>query len=125
MLNSKKLIQKSFLLAIVFSLLFGACKEDEKPMEICGTSNPTKENAWIKSAIEEINNSEFGRQHSIINSGKFEGNTYLFIGTCCASCNWVTIFYNCQGEAIVEPDFAVVDLEDVQVIYKHEEFNCG
>lgn len=119
----KNLLKNTFFLFLI-GVILASCKEDVDPILICGSSNPTEENAWIKSTIEGIENSDFGKQYSYIRSGTFEGNTYLYVGNCCPSCYWVPVFFNCQGEEIEDPNFSISDLENLQLIYLPESSTC-
>jgi len=119
-----KRILFNFSMALFSILFLASCKEDVDPILICGSSNPTEEIAWIKTTIEGIENSDFGRQYSYIRSGTFEGNTYLYVGNCCPSCYWVPVFFNCQGEEIEDPNFSISDLENLQMIYLPESNTC-
>lgn len=113
------------LISVVICFFFiTSCKEEEAPILICGSSNPTDDIAWIKDAIEEIESSEFGKEFSYIRSGTFEGKSYFYVGSCCPSCYWVPIFFNCQGEQIEDPDFFLGDLENLQLIYLPESSTC-
>jgi hypothetical protein len=119
----KKSYYYLFLLAIT-GLFQISCKEDVDPVLICGSSNPTEEVAWIKTTIEGIENSDFGRQFSYIRSGTIEGNTYLYVGSCCPSCYWVPEFYTCDGVKVENQNFSIGDLENLQLIYLPESSTC-
>lgn len=111
-------------MALVSILFLASCKEDEDPILICGSSNPTQEIAIIKEMVDQIENSEFAKQSSYIRSGTYKGVRYIYVGSCCATCYWVPEFYTCNGEKVESPDFTIADLEDQLLIYAHETNTC-
>lgn len=115
---------KIILLVFFVGLTSQSCSDDPDPRLICGFADPARELDWLVELIEEMESNEFEMQYSYISSSRIEGETVLVKGSCCVTCNWVPMFYNCQGDRIEELDFEDFQSRDWEVVWTSSSSTC-
>lgn len=63
----------------------------------CDVDNPLTELAWLKTTVEELEQSDF--QHTIVKA-RYNNETVFVIYTCCSNCSYIIPVYNCEGEQL-------------------------
>ena len=67
---------------------------------------------------------EFAVEYSYISRSIIGGETVFVKGSCCVTCNWLPLFYNCQGERMEELDFEDFQNRDWEVVWISSSSTC-
>ncbi|MEM6764077.1 MAG: hypothetical protein AAF824_10225 [Bacteroidota bacterium] len=90
---------------IVLVLLFSACIEDDAPVPFCDVANPVEDLPWLRDIIGTLEESIASNDNHFfdtfwVRQFTYQDTPYFMQGTCCASCFYPPIFYNCAGDTV-------------------------
>lgn len=106
-----------FAIIIVFLI---SCKSDDS-LPSCSFENPIEDLAWLKQKIKNLNSTN----ETIFNQATYDNKVIFIESSCCTTCNFVSLVYDCTGKqfAIVgEGGISSNDITDSKVIWKSD--NC-
>ena len=88
---------KKLLFAFLLLFLFCTCKKDPYA-NLCGGSDPIKNLAWLKVRIDTLQ--KYPNSMSIITRFTYKKNTFFLQGSYCPNCNYLPVYYDCDGNNI-------------------------
>jgi hypothetical protein len=89
---------------------------------VCGITNPLTDLPWLKTLKEAYANGEMS-QYNYIGQASYQGGIVFYLASCCATCNWTLVSYDCSGNRI-EGDYSLEDLDNKKVIWKAQDSEC-
>ena len=116
-------MKKAFYISVMSLFVLLSC-EDGSP-EICGTNLESEENSWLRTEIQNIENSGLKDAFYIIRA-TYQNQTVFVFDNCCHQCGTVIPVYKCDGTSLghlgdeVDPD----KLKNKEVFWKTENNQC-
>ena len=117
-------------LILPFIFLTVTCASDNI-INTCSESDPIKNLIWLKSKIDELEQSDQETiKYFYVSQAEYNGSTIFIFGNCCPVCNTVIQAYNCDGDLIgslgcgnEEINFSIL-AKDV-IIWQPPDFQCS
>ena len=110
-------------LLILLTIAFYGCDKAEEaalPSEWCGVQNPIKEVAWLKEAIEAVENDEYSYYASAI----YQNAHVVYYGNCNPAINYVSFVLDCSGNNLGNTNDLYEELSDIEILWKPPDSQC-
>jgi hypothetical protein len=104
-------------------LLFGSislvsCEKDDN--NTCNVSNPVEEIAWLKEAIDNVEEDEY----SYYVMANYKGETVFYYVNCHPLVNYASFILNCNGDNLGYTNNLQDELTNMTILWKHEASKC-
>jgi hypothetical protein len=114
-------MMKARLLIFALFVAVVSCKDNDAP-NVCHVDDPVNDLEWLKTKIDELENSEFSRKYFYVEQAEYNGQTIFYINNCCPMCMTMLVYYDCSGNAIESVDNSQV--KNGKRIWMSEDLEC-
>ncbi len=121
----KKISNSLIITILLMSLVLISCEKTGNN-DICNVSDPVEDLDWLRSAIEENEQSDSDLSRYIYYmTAKYDGKTVFFNGNCHPAVNYVSFVLDCNGDTLGNTNDLYDELTDIHLLWKHEESECN
>lgn len=124
-------MKKGFLALVTICIFIYSCSDNDDKLSVtpaCGVDNPIEELAWLKSEIDNRNQSNReSMKYCYIVQGEYEGETVFVYEDCDPAVNKIVPVFNCDG-VVINTDGNSIGLDNINnktIVWKGNNFACN
>ena len=106
------------LIGLLLLTQLNSCTKEESNDLICNTENPIEELKWLNNMVRDFSEYEY------IRLADYKGQVVFYNVNCDPLVNYVSITYNCKGEALGFTGNLSMDFSNDQLLWKPDNSVC-